>query len=1609
MKKLKVSKIVVATTVSASIMMPNIVAVAAPMNVKNKNEIKNNKEDKSNIGVEVGQVQVIKNVSNGTTDNNTYIPENTVPITGNIGTIGTSFQYNVPVEFSSKTGKLYNLENPAISINLNPSGIDGKSLTNVQKLAIKTLENSIDVQVQKYSKEWNTSGSYIFSALIGLNNALNGIQLNPVMNLSYKINGQKKEKDIQLGKILLTKKYSATIKASPTLDKGSLDLNINYYKDQGEIAKYDINNLGYIYGDHNIKKLSFSLSVPKGLKVTPINNSDLKLHNNTYTLTGALLDEALKGKVNLFNIEYGNEAVYSNIGINLIPESNEITFNNGKETEQGTGVNYEGGSVYVQYIPKQTENKSQDKFNLDSVDSGIVLGNGNMTNAIKTKFSAKIDLKSGSGIAYVGSCITNGEGVITQNNKNLASKNMIYVQLPTGVLNEITKGNISEKMNVMEGIINNEYPTYKLGDKLRGDFSPNFVYTTKSIAKGKSEVISGDYIKIPKNYNGWSIYPVSASNTIVGIVYGKGSISNETEFKKSNYDGIEKLKNKDEVLALVSEPDNLIQSTMNSVSPWNYAQSTFYRDGEFSHGVSASSILTWAVSDTRFDKFDEGATSYNERGHGISNQWLNQTKQASWLSQPHTINGVMGINVAADGNSYKKDSYVRVNFGGQAIVTGNIIFNGKEIPSKDIQINNTYVVIKIPAETSINLIKVTVPIQYTNMNLNSITTSMEPCNSMGVQQREVYPITQINGYMSSWGMTGYADNTAFTNTVNFIHNTANVCQQYSDGVSKDNTTTITNVVNNLGNEKTTYIIAGRIPSADNNTLSASVGDLNIGNLDSKLENIDTNGAETWILPSSKVSGIGNKEILDNPYPNTLAGLTENKLKELGWIKYKKGMDLKDIGAYLVKAVVNPGNSYTMHYKIRLTNVNMKKFQATNAEYKYYDNTNNIGSTSPVITLTPNGVKAGTEWMSSVVVQNYEKNSKGKTIIESTSELPENILNETIKNANDTFNNNPQLKDLINNGEDIQNNINAKTPEKLMKLIKFAVNNKEAFEKIGYKLDYISVNGVNIAPGNLGEYSMNEQSLMNWLENTGIANNTTLTKVKFIMSPLKSVPVTISVKVLNSENKVIQSGNTIKEHTVFNGVVGSYLNSSLCKINIPKGYELVEETVNGKKVVPNADGNTTSEILGQSGEEVVYYIRKAPTKIDLKVEYPSGEILNNGEIENSGIPNEETGMKFNGKSINFDGKEINIPNGYEIAETKVIDSDTNKVISITKNKINTISAYRNYNIQVIIRLRKIPQIETNIDTTVETENGTIVVPISKAETIKTGSDLSKVKLPTVPKGYKIVGYKTDGGKMINSVEGTAVVGKEDSVANHIIVVVKQIDSSVTTEVVGPKGEVIIPTSTPVEVPIGSPLNKVAVPKVPVGWKIVKVTTNGKDGSTVTGDAKATPNTIVYHVVKLATGTVTTEVIDSATGKVLVEPTTTNGYEGSKDTSVTPKIPKGYHLVKITEGTLNDNEKVTPKDVTTTGLPNDYNSGHQVVVWQVEKNNTTVNVTIKEGDKVITTTPDKKIKTGSDLSKVKIPEIPAHTHIVSITVNGKIVPENKITGTAEVTPNHIVVNI
>ncbi|MGL5649614.1 MAG: hypothetical protein ACRDDY_17420, partial [Clostridium sp.] len=1336
---LNVGKILLTTAVSVGVIMPSVVAtgeVVKKVGNNSKINIDSSKTVKEFVNINVGKINIIKNVGNGTTANTQYIPENVVPKTGDIGAIGTSFQYNIPIEFTSSNGKLYNLENPSIEVNLNPSGINGKALTSEQKLAIKNLENDINIQIQNYSHNWNTSGSYIFSLSVNLNNAINGVQLNPVMELSYTLNKKDIEKNISLGKILLTRKYSSSINPSISLKGNSLNVKMNWSKDSGNVAKYDFNNIGYINGNHNVKSLSFTVSEPNGVKLTPIDNPELKVNNDgSYTVSGNLLNELLNGNIKLFNISYTGVPVSGNISINLIPKTNGETFTNGKVTEEGTSVNYGGSSVSVQYVPKGNESQKIDKFTLESSDHGIVLGNGNMTNAIRTDFSAKVNSEGGNGIAYVGSCITNGEGIITQNDKNLESTNLTYVELPTNILNELTTGTLEEKEEIMYNIINNKYPSYKSGDTLESGFSPNFVYTKSSIEKGQSKVIGGNYIKIPKNYSGWSTYPTSASSTIVGVLYNENDISNDTikDFQNSKTDTIKKV-SKNSFLGIVTPPNNLIGDTINRTNSWTYPQSTYFRDGEFSHGVSASEILTWAVSDTRFDSFDNGITTYNQRGHGIYSNNISESKMATWLSQPHTINGAIGVNVAGDKSLYKAGTYIRVNFGGDAIVTGNVFLNGEKVNSNDIKIENNYIIIKIPNNTPLNLLKVTVPVQYTNIALNSITTSISPCDQNGNETRNIYPVVEVNGKMSSWGMTGYAENTAFTDTVNFTHTSANICGQYSNGVSKDNTTTITNVINNLGDEKKTYTISGRIPSADNNTLSANFGDTNVGNLSSTLENIDTNGADTWVLPNEDLNNPKNQEILNTPYASTLGNLTSEELKKLGWVKYTKGMNLKNIGAYLVKTTINPGSSYTMYYKIKLDNVDKNVFQTTNAEYKYYDNDDGIGSISPVTTLVPYGANEQNAWMSSIIVQNYKKNSKGKIIVDGTSEIPNDILNKELKNSVDPLSKDPKLGDLISNGEDIVNDSTLKTPEKLMNLIKFAINNESEFEKLGYKLDYISINGVNIAPGSAGEYSMNTGNLMNWLENVGIRDNTVLTKVKFVMSQIKTVPVTVQVQVLNNKDEVVQNSNTIEKHNILNGLTGNYLDSSLCGIKIPKGYELVKETVNGIEVTPNADGSTLPEKIGQSGEQIIYYIKKIQTKINLKIEYPDGSIVKNSEINVAGDPEASTEMSENKNVISIDGESITIPNGYKVAETIVTNIDTGKTVSTTKNKVNIISNFRNYNIGIVIKLEKIKTY--TITTEIISTKGQVLVPentISGEE----GQSTENVKIPQIPKGYHLV--------------------------------------------------------------------------------------------------------------------------------------------------------------------------------------------------------------------------------------------------------------------------------
>ncbi len=202
--------------------------------------------------------------------------------------------------------------------------------------------------------------------------------------------------------------------------------------------------------------------------------------------------------------------------------------------------------------------------------------------------------------------------------------------------------------------------------------------------------------------------------------------------------------------------------------------------------------------------------------------------------------------------------------------------------------------------------------------------------------------------------------------------------------------------------------------------------------------------------------------------------------------------------------------------------------------------------------------------------------------------------------------------------------------------------------------------------------------------------------------------------------------------------------------------------------------------------------------------------------------------------------------------------------------------------------------------------------------------TNLKTPNIPEGYHLVNI-TDNGKVITNVPNT--FGDSD---NNIIYHVEKNPIKTTISIEGSDNKFI---GTP-ESATGEPGDKtnLKTPKIPEGYHLVNITDNGKVITNVPSTFGDSDNNIIYHVAK--NPKITVKVVNSK-GKELGKSEIASGDPSSKVTAKVPLIPKGYHLVNVTNG----------EGETVKGIPSTFGNKDEIIIYHVEKNPTKTTISIE----------------------------------------------------------------
>ena len=407
-------------------------------------------------------------------------------------------------------------------------------------------------------------------------------------------------------------------------------------------------------------------------------------------------------------------------------------------------------------------------------------------------------------------------------------------------------------------------------------------------------------------------------------------------------------------------------------------------------------------------------------------------------------------------------------------------------------------------------------------------------------------------------------------------------------------------------------------------------------------------------------------------------------------------------------------------------------------------------------------------------------------------------------------------------------------------------------------------------------------------------------------------------------KVIQDNNKIYYYSATGNLVGNKIDTKIPKL--PKDYKIVKITMNGKEI----SQNEVPTIQGNDNQIIIYTIRKMSTDI-VKVVYEDGKIAQ-PSVSVTGVTDSKTGLNV-----------PTIPEGYHVIS---ITNSTKGVDGLPKTFGNTDNT-TTYTIAKNI-----------VDKTyakVITTKGDILVPSTE---VGNGAPNSKEDIitPNVPKGYEIIKVTINGEKVTANKDGKYDVtynsNENKNIDNHIVITVKQIPVKDTVKVVYEDGKIAQPSVSVTGVTDSK--TGLNVPTIPEGYHVISITnsTKGVDGLPKTFGN--TDNTTTYTIAKNIVDKTYAKVITTK-GDILVPSTEVgNGAPNSKEDIITPNVPKGYEIIKVTI----NGEKVTANkdgkyDVTYNSNENKNIDNHIVITVKSKLVNNTTKVEIPNVDKGIST--------------------------------------------------------
>uniref|UniRef100_UPI001146BC80 hypothetical protein n=1 Tax=Clostridium mediterraneense TaxID=1805472 RepID=UPI001146BC80 len=1267
------------------------------------NEIASNNSSSSSINpndlnIQISNISVTKESANGFTNNTDYVPENSIPKTTNIATSNTEMVYKIAVSLSSKTGKLYKV--PKLYLTANPFAqyMDKNSNDPKEKQAAEEIVKSINMQLGQL-KNLNSTSTFVITAILRVGSSDWDVNVNPNIELHAVVGDKEKVVPVQVPDIRLTNHYTDTVYAGIQIAHSEKNKHESYLDIGFNNANTSENTPG-IYNPANYKPQSITFKInnpdPKDIDIIPLNVAGFSTNpDGTYTV-----DYRLIGQVNrLFKVITKTNGVL-NKEITVTPISEK--YNTNIDLNKTTSFNYDSASATL------TQNAIGNSFTMsqDTRASGWYAPYDTFSSELSAGIPGKYKI-------YSGSLLSNGNIVVVDGKDFIGLKPQTYVSLNQNAENIFLTGTPTEKANLFQRIVNGDMTgigesfsydqilqMYKSGEKIP---TLNFTYKSEDY-NGNPLKMVGYYHEIPTT-GSWT--PVINRVFTLGVL--QGNYSKQEKENMANAIGNGGLpsdtiiKNNGEFSGfLLSPPNNITNQDLDESKPGETpaGNGTYHsnevRYGSISHDIS--SVVTYAC---------EKITTTIDTPKGSGN--IIQNHPVSWLDSSHKFYFYIYGYGSGVTEQYTKNTVLEVNMGAPFVLTSPVTINGVTVPQENCKIEGNKLFIKFPQRFNMSpQPTVEFDAHYITFGPQTITVSGRLVGKTG-DQGIVY---NYNNNPNSSQLTGGATGQVIlTNHQVLTGDTSSDCMHYANDIDSNDNVTLTDVIHNGKYTTKEYLVVGQIPTAGSDNLPGNEGSPGVGGLGSKLLSLDTHGVPTWVLPKSALNST-NQKILDDPDALDLKGMLQYiESPESGWVKYVPGeTDLSDMIAYAVTPTIEPGQDYILDYQVHLTGITPNNYQIVNSAFKYYIPTDEVGSTSNIVNLTPPGENLSYDWISKVV------DSDGHA-------LPNNVLNNTV----DYNGHKISLNDLIGHGADNDGNFDL-TPTELQNKVDLATN-KEAMQKLGYKLDGIYVNG--------------QQVSKEWFETVGILDNSTLTHIKFVISKT----YTDTVKVVNKENQELVPENSVS------GTPGS--DTDLKTPDIPKGYHIESITDGNSKIITELP-----KIFGDKNEIIIYHVVKDPSTTVAEV-YKDGTDV---------VPIKTT---LNAPNTKVDTAIPELPNGYQIIKITV----NGKVVS--QSEVPTVQSADNQSI--VYTIDKMPT-----DTVKVVYNNKDLIP-AVSKTGKTGTE-TRLKTPEIPKGYHVVSITNGNGEKVSEVP--TVFGNSDNTT--IYHVEKDITDKVYIDVKTESGTVLTPS-------------------------------------------------------------------------------------------------------------------------------------------------------------------------------------------------------------------------